>query len=153
MEAMVLAVLISTAATITGYQPIKSQTDNSPTWTSNGDRTTKYGVAVSQDFLKSGRLHYGDILKVEGFGLRVVNDCMGETRCVEWRTENGIKTCKKRIPIVNSVDLLVFTHAEEKRIGVRKGRIWRIIDGNGKQQANKAGHRSFQKTKREGPRP
>lgn len=128
MDANLLIVLVSTFATITSYQPIPSQTDSSPTWTSIGDRTTKYGVAVSRDLLASGLVKYGDVLKIEGIpGLRVVNDTMNKRH-------------------KNAVDILVFTHAEEKRIGTRKGRVWRIRDGNGKRKEDKAGNRGFQKT-------
>jgi hypothetical protein len=134
MDALILTVFLGTA-TITSYQPIRSQTDDSPTWTSIGDRTTKYGVAVSRDFLESGEIRYGDILKIDGIkGLRVVNDTMNARH--------------KR-----SVDLLVFTHAEEKRIGTRHGRIWRIRDGDDKWQKSAAGNRGVQKAKREGTNP
>ncbi len=94
--------------TLTSYQPVAKQTDSSPTWTSIGDRTTKYGVAVSQDMLKDGRVKYGDTIYIEGYGARVVNDCMNKR-------------------YTNRVDLLVFTHAEEKRIGTRQNvKVWRI---------------------------
>lgn len=130
MNAEILIVFLGIMPT-TSYQPIKAQTDNSPTWTSNGDRTTKYGVAVSQDLLESGEVRYGDILKIEGIrGLRVVNDCMAVRH--------------KR-----SVDILVFTHAEEKRIGVRRCKIWRIREnGNGKREETAKVHRELQKAKR-----
>lgn len=132
MDALFLTVLLGTM-TITSYQPIPAQTDESPTWTSNGDRTTKYGIAVSRDLLESGEVRYGDVLLVEGLGLRVVNDCMAKRHR-------------------QSVDLLVFTHAEERRIGVRRGRIWRIRDGNDKRKADQARHRGIQKAKWEGPK-
>lgn len=123
MDAALFAVFLGTM-TITSYQPIQAQTDNTPTWTSIGDRTTKYGVAVSQDLLASGEVQYGDVLKIEDLGLRVVNDCMARRH-------------------TRSVDLLVLTHAEEKRIGVRRGRIWRIRYGDGKQQEHKTRDRSI----------
>lgn len=91
---------LAIAVTLTSYQPIPEQTDGSPTWTSIGDRTSKFGCAVSQDLLRSGRVSYGDVLLIDGFGYRIVNDTMNA------RIRNG-------------VDLLVFTHAEEKKIGVR----------------------------------
>ncbi len=96
--------------TLTSYQPIATQTDDSPTWTSEGDRTTKYGVAVSQDMLKDGRVKYGDILIIEGMKQpRVVNDCMN-------------KRYKNRI------DVLVFTTKEEHSIGTRHNvKVWRLI--------------------------
>lgn len=131
VDAAVFIVLLGTMTT-TAYRPVASQTDSSPTWTSVGDRTTKYGVAVSQDLLESGEIHYGDTLKIEGLnGLRVVNDCMNVRH-------------KRR------VDVLVFTHAEEKRIGVKVRQIWRIRDGNGKREADKTRHRRIQKTARKG---
>lgn len=132
MDAGVLIVLLGTMS-ITSYRPVPAQTDHTPTITSIGDRTTKYGVAVSQDLLESGEVRYGDVLRVEGLGLRVVNDCMARRH--------------KR-----SVDLLVLTHAEEKRIGVRRGRIWRIRDGDDKWQKVAKGIGRVQKAKREGPK-
>ena len=99
--------------TLTSYQPIAKQTDSSPTWTSIGDRTTKFGVAVSQDMLADGRVKYGDVLYIEGVGYRVVNDCMNKRH-------------------TNRIDVLVFTYAEEKRIGTRKVGVWRITDGKSK---------------------
>jgi 3D (Asp-Asp-Asp) domain-containing protein len=93
--------------TVTSYQPIPAQTDNSPTWTSIGDRTTKFGAAVSQDMLKDGRVKYGDVLYIPTLGYRVVNDCMNARH-------------------KNAVDLLVFTHKEEKAVGVRHIRVYKI---------------------------
>jgi 3D (Asp-Asp-Asp) domain-containing protein len=101
-----ILVLLGTL-TVTSYRPIKSQTDNSPTWTSIGDMTTMYGVAVSQDFLKSGKIHYGDVLYIPGFGFRIANDCMHK---------------RKR----NSIDLLVFTKREEIQIGTRHLKVYKI---------------------------
>lgn len=105
---------------VTSYRPIPSQTDSSPTWTSIGDRTSKAGVAVSQDLLRSGTLKYGDVLYVEGEGFRVVNDCMNER-------------------LKQAVDLLVFTHAEEKAVGTRRLHVWRIYatEKNGGTHAHK----------------
>lgn len=64
-----------------------------------------FGIAVSQDLLKSGKVHYGDILFVEGYGYRVVNDTMNAR-------------------IHNAVDMMVFTKSEEKRVGVRHCRVF-----------------------------
>lgn len=100
-------VLIGTLQ-ITAYRPIPSQTDDSPTWTSIGDRTTIYGMAVSQDLLRKGVVKYGEILCVDGGPCRVVNDCMGY---------------KAR----RSVDLLVITHAQEKAIGLHRKKVWRLV--------------------------
>ena len=93
---------------VTSYRPIPSQTDSSPTWTSIGDRTTKYGIAVSQDLLRSKVVKYGDILCVDRYGCRVVNDCMGDRH--SW-----------------AIDMLVFTKAEEKRVGIRRLKVWKLV--------------------------
>lgn len=69
-----------------------------------------YGCAVSQDLLKSGRIHYGDSLFIPGFGYRIVNDTMNAR-------------------IKMAVDLLVFTKEEEKKIGVRHLTIY-ILEAN-----------------------
>lgn len=98
---MLTKLILLGALTVTSYRPVPGQTDASPTWTSIGDRTTKFGVAVSQDMLADGRVKYGDVLYIPGYGLRVVNDCMN---------------ARHR----NRVDLLVFTYDEEKIIGERR---------------------------------
>lgn len=102
---MTSALLLIGLLTVTSYRPVKGQTDDTPTWTSIGDRTTKFGCAVSQDLLKSGAVKYGDVLYIPGYGMRVVNDCM-----------------HKRI--TKSIDLLVMTHAEEKRVGKRQLKVY-----------------------------
>lgn len=104
---MLIQALLLGVLTVTSYRPVAAQTDSSPTWTSIGDRTTRYGVAVSQDMLKDGRIKYGDVLLIDGYGLRVVNDCMNAR-------------------YKNRIDLLVFSHAEEKKVGVKHLRVWRI---------------------------
>lgn len=106
---VVSAVLLG-LLTVTSYRPVPEQTDSSPTWTSIGDRTTKYGCAVSQDLLASGKVKYGDVLWISGYGYRVVNDTMNSRH--------------KR-----HVDLLVFTHEEETRIGVQAREIYVLKGG------------------------
>lgn len=106
-----LVVLIGTM-TITSYQAIPSQTkatclNRHQCETSIGDGITQYGAAVSQDLLKSGQVQYGDVLEIEGLGLRVVNDTMNKRH--------------KR-----HVDLLVFSYAEEHKIGTQHRRVWVI---------------------------
>ena len=108
MVIQALAIVIS----LTSYRPIPSQTkpschDRSNCETSNGDNVTMYGCAVSQDLLRSGKVHYGDALYIPGFGYRIVNDTMNA------RIKNG-------------VDLLVFTKAEEHLVGVRKLTVYII---------------------------
>jgi len=109
---MISELLVLGMLTVTSYQAIPAQTkpdckDRHHCETSIGDGITMYGCAVSQDLLKSGRVHYGDVLWITGFGYRVVNDTMN-------------------IRHHNSVDLLVFSRAEEKRVGVRHLKIYRI---------------------------
>lgn len=98
--------------TVTSYQPIPAQTKPEcrgrySCTTSIDDGITRYGCAVSQDLLKSGVVHYGDILYVPGFGYRVVNDTMHPRH-------------------MRSIDLLVFTRAEEKMVGMRRLRVYLI---------------------------
>lgn len=121
MEGIILTVFLGLMP-VTSYQPVASQTDSSPTWTSIGDRTTKFGVAVSQDLLKSGRVRYGDVLYIEGVGMRVVNDCMNARH-------------------KNRIDILVFTYAEEKRMGTRTLRVWRLYEAEKTKLGGTAGHR------------
>lgn len=117
MNPSLLIVLLGTM-TVTSYQAIPAQTK--PTClnrhqceTSIGDGITQFGVAMSQDLLKSGQVHYGDVIEVEGIGLRVVNDTMNKRH--------------KR-----HVDLLVFSYAEEHKIGTQHRRVWLVhhIDKN-----------------------
>ena len=109
---MMIKLLLLGALHVTSYRPVPAQTkpeclNRHNCETAIGDGITMFGVAVSQDFLKSGQIHYGDILYVPGFGYRVVNDTMNARH--------------KR-----SVDLLVFTREEEKRVGVRTLSIYLV---------------------------
>lgn len=106
-ELLLLGVL-----TLTSYQAIPAQTkpeckNRRQCDTAIGDGITMYGAAASQDLLKSGRLHYGDVIYIPGFGWKVINDCMNAR-------------------IKNSIDILVFTRAEEKKVGVRHVKIYRV---------------------------
>lgn len=96
--------------TVTSYRPVAEQTKPECTSrdhcrTSIDDGITKFGVAVSQDMLADGRVHYGDILFVKGYGYRVVNDCMNKRHR-------------------NSIDLLVLTRNEEKAVGIRHLQVY-----------------------------
>jgi 3D (Asp-Asp-Asp) domain-containing protein len=121
MDPQTLIVLLGTM-TITSYQPIPAQTkpeckDRYHCTTSIDDGITQYGAAVSQDLLRSGTVHYGDGLLIEGLGtLRVVNDTMNKRH--------------KR-----HVDLLVFSYAEEKKIGTQHRKVW-VIHPEGEKQCN-----------------
>lgn len=103
-HAILLGILV-----VTSYRPVPEQTkpecrDRFHCTTSIDDGITKFGVAVSQDLLRSGEVHYGDVLWVDGYGYRVVNDCMGP---------------KAR----RAIDLMVFTRGEEKAVGVRRKQV------------------------------
>lgn len=106
-KAIVLGVL-----TVTSYRATPAQTkpechDRFHCATSIDDGITKFGVAVSQDLLASGVLHYGDIIYTKKYGYRVVNDCMNKR-------------------ITNAIDLMVFTRDEEKQVGVRHLKVYLI---------------------------
>jgi 3D (Asp-Asp-Asp) domain-containing protein len=104
---VIIKLILLGTMTLTSYRPISPQTDDSPTWTSIGDRTTKFGCAVSQDLLRDGLVNYGDVLYVPGYGYRVVNDTMNARH-------------------TKHVDLLVFTHKEEKAVGVRHLLVYKV---------------------------
>lgn len=112
MDPNLIIVLLGTM-TITSYQPVPAQTkpeckDRFHCTTSIDDGITQFGAAVSQDLLRNGTIHYGDALMIEGFGsMRVVNDTMNKRH--------------KR-----SVDLMVFSYSEEKKVGVQHRRVWVI---------------------------
>ena len=73
--------------------------------TSIDENVSELGVAISQDLLASGTVHYRDVVYLDGVGFRIVNDCLN-----------------KRIH--NSVDVFVYTKAEEKKFGVRHLKVW-----------------------------
>lgn len=108
---LIEAVLIG-IMTVTSYRAIPEQTKPTCTGrhhceTSVGDNVSEAGVAVSQDLLRTGVVHYGDVLCVDGFGCRIVNDCMAARHH-------------------RRVDLFVYTKQEEKQIGTRQLRTWVI---------------------------
>lgn len=107
---MIAKAILLGILTITSYRPVPEQTKPEcqgrfHCTTAIDDGITMYGVAVSQDLLKSGEVHYGDILWIDGYGYRVVNDCMGP---------------KAR----RAIDLMVFTRNEEKAVGVRHKKVY-----------------------------
>lgn len=107
---LALAIILIGNLQVTSYRSVKNQTDDSPYVTSIGERVHPHGIAVSRDLLKrwGGPLNYGDTVYVEGFGFKVVNDCMGE----------GNK---------QAIDIWVATYKEEKKIGVKHGHVWLVI--------------------------
>lgn len=127
-----VAVVISS---VTSYQPKVSQTDDTPFYTSINERVNGHGVAVSRDLLcpmslnknlkikrhlsntcnlRHRYIHYYDALYIEGFGFKIVNDCMNQRH--------------KR-----ALDIFVWTQKEERAIGVRTNlKVWRIYNGKAK---------------------
>jgi 3D (Asp-Asp-Asp) domain-containing protein len=69
------------------------------------------GCAVSQDLLREGIVHYGDLVYVEGIGFKYINDTMHSR-------------------IKRQFDIWVETPAEEKahdkKFGKRKLKVWLI---------------------------
>jgi 3D (Asp-Asp-Asp) domain-containing protein len=107
---MIVKLILLGTLTVTSYRPIAAQTKPDckgrfNCTTAIDDGITKYGLAVSQDMLKDGRVHYGDSIYVDGYGWKIVNDCMA---------------ARHR----DSVDIMVFTKAEEKAVGVRHLKVW-----------------------------
>jgi hypothetical protein len=138
---MILELALIGLLQVTSYRSVPNQTDSTPHHTSTGGHVHEHGIAASRDllcpaaFLKKkvmrthrrgpkcpkDRLHYGDWVYVEGFGLKVVNDCMA---------------ARHR----RSIDIWVGTFEEEKRVQVRKGEVWRVeIEGGVKNAAPKPG--------------
>jgi len=109
---MIAKAILLGVLTVTSYRPVPAQTKPECTGrfhctTSIDDGVTMYGVAVSQDFLKSGQVAYGDVLYIPGYGNRIVNDTMN-------------------IRHHNAIDMMVFTRAQEKAVGVRKLKIYKV---------------------------
>lgn len=107
MKELMMIVTLVGNMTVTSYRSVPEQTDDSPYITSIGQRTHPHGVAVSQDLLKNGALKYGDFIVVEGYGIKVVNDTMHPRH-------------------KNHVDIWVETYNQEKAVGVKKLKIYRI---------------------------
>lgn len=108
MNLVLISVFIS-SVTITSYRSVPEQTDSSPFITSIGEHVHPHGIAVSRDLLKrwGGPLDYGDMVYVEGFGFKTINDTMNERHR-------------------GRIDLWVATYEEEKRINVKRGKIWLV---------------------------
>ena len=109
---MLVELILLGTLQITSYQPIPAQTrpecqGRYDCLTANGDGITMYGIAASQDYLREGVVRFGDIVYVQGYGYRVVNDAMGPRA-------------------THSFDLMVFTHSDEKKVGVRHLKVWLV---------------------------
>lgn len=127
MKIILIGLLIGNM-TITSYRSIPEQTDSSPFITATGEHVTPHGVALSRDLLMrwGGPIDYGDYIYIEGHGIKVVNDCMADYWCLEWRRIEGKRLCTKKKYIRKHVDMWVKTYKEEKKIGWHKGHIFLI---------------------------
>lgn len=63
---------------VTSYRSVPNQTDDSPFFTAIGERVHPFGMALSRDLLArwGGPVKYGDVVMIEGVGLKRVNDVM-----------------------------------------------------------------------------
>lgn len=126
MNTLLVITLWLGSFTVTSYRSVPNQTDSSPFITSIGENTNEHGVAVSQDLLKRGLIRYGDLVYIENIGFKHVNDCMGETQCVQWQD----KKCAKRVPIKNQFDVWVKTKQHEidfdKHYRNKKLKVWLV---------------------------
>lgn len=110
---MVIAKLILLGTlTVTSYRAVPEQTkaacvDRHHCETANGENVSELGAAISQDLLAAGKVKFGDCLYIPGFGYRILNDAMHP------RIHNG-------------VDLFVYTLAEERRVGTRHLKIYKV---------------------------
>lgn len=108
---LIEAILLGTL-TATSYRPVAAQTKPECTSrehcrTAIDENVSELGVAISQDLLASGAVHYRDVVYIDGIGYRIIDDCLN-----------------KRIH--RSVDVFVYTRAEEKAFGVRHLKVWLI---------------------------
>lgn len=121
---IVLNLILVGALTITSYRSVPEQTDDSPYFTSIGDRTGIHGCAISPDLLcplaigqykvhtrnmctYKEKLHYGDWLQIDGVGIREINDV----------------THPK---IHNTIDVWVETYAQEKAFGIQHRQVFLV---------------------------
>ena len=107
---MIAKLILLGILTVTAYRLVPEQTkpecvNRSHCTTANGENVSELGVAVSQDFIKSGAIHYGDVLCIDGYGCRIVNDT------------TNIRHHK-------CLDLFVYTKNEEHKVGTRHLKVW-----------------------------
>jgi 3D (Asp-Asp-Asp) domain-containing protein len=109
---MVIEAILIGTLTVTSYRAVPEQTKPECTGryhceTANGENVSELGIAVSQDFIRSGQIHFGDVLYIPTIGYRIVNDVMSAR-------------------LRRSVDIFVYTRNEEKKIGVRHWKVFLI---------------------------
>ncbi len=109
---MILKAILLGVLQATSYIPVPRETKPECTSrnhcrTANNENVSQLGVAVSQDFLDSGKIKYGDCLYIDGVGFRIVNDCLNRR-------------------FVRSIDIFFYTFAQEKAFGVNHLRVWLV---------------------------
>lgn len=119
---------------------MKSQTDDTPLYTSTGQHVDTGGVAISRDLLCGAcrklhhrcahpeygkKLHYGDWIYIDGFGFRQIDDVMGIYSTVR---KNGKRI---HIPILRHVDIFVKTWREEHAVNVKHRDVFKIKESYG----------------------
>lgn len=114
---MVGTLVLLGVLTVTSYRATPAQTrpechDRHHCDTAEGDGITRHGIAASRDLLSRGQVHFGDVLCLENPisktpECRVVNDKMGPKA-------------------TQAVDLMVFTKAQEKNIGTRHLKVYKL---------------------------
>lgn len=124
---MVLETLVLGSLLTTAYRSEPRQTDDTPFHTSTWERVHADGLAVSQDMLcpasllrdirirrhkaakchLKNKIHYGDLLHVEGIGFKIVNDCMNKRhkRHVDiwvhtYKQEKALKPARRIVTLV-----------------------------------------------------
>ena len=110
---LIVGVVLIANVTLTSYRSVPAQTKpRGCEWTASGERCNVHGVAVSQNLLArwGGPLHYGDLVYIEGVGFKTVNDVMNP----RWH---------------DRCDIWVSAYKDEKKFGIRHGRLW-LIKGN-----------------------
>ena len=77
---MKVALILLGVMTLTSYQPIKEQTDDTPCIPANGKSVHTDGVAVSRDLHVrwGGVLDFGDLIYIEDIGWKIVIDVMNK---------------------------------------------------------------------------
>ena len=110
---MITQLILLGSLTITAYQARPQDTrpeckNNHECVTSIGENVNGLGCAVSQDLLKSGRVHYRDVLWIPGVGYRIVFDTMHPR-------------------IHNAIDVFVYDTVAERKIGVRHSTVYLIV--------------------------
>jgi len=96
-----LSNLSSIKVTVTSYNPVPAQTDNTPLYGSDGELVVPGILAVSKDLRKKYHLKDGDKVILENYGTFLVKDSMHP----RWK---------------NRVDIISFSKKWSKKFGTKK---------------------------------